>query len=33
MTHITLSTKAEHAGIRITLATAPQEVDPNTVGR
>src|SRR5258706_1941278 len=33
MTHITLSTKAEHAGIRITLATALKEVDPNTVGK
>lgn len=33
MTHITLSTKQTHTGIRITLATAPQEISPATVGK
>jgi len=33
MTHITLSTKQEYQGIRITLAIAPQEIGPDTVGK
>jgi len=33
MTHITLSTKPEHSGIHISLATAPQEVGPATAGK
>jgi leucyl aminopeptidase len=33
MTHITLSTKSEYQGIRIALATAPQEIGPGTTGK
>lgn len=33
MTHITLSTKQEHQGIRITLAAAPEEISPSMPGR
>ena len=33
MTHITLSTKQEHPGIHIVLATAPETLGPDTAGR
>ena len=33
MTHITLATKQEFQGIRITLATAPDEISPSTPGK
>ncbi len=33
MTHITLNTKKEHQGIRITLAIAPENISPDTPGK
>ncbi|HEY5729047.1 MAG TPA: leucyl aminopeptidase [Anaerolineales bacterium] len=33
MSHINLATRQEHQGICITLAAAPEEISPNTVGR
>lgn len=33
MTHITISTRSEHAGIRIALAAAPEEIGPGTAGK
>jgi leucyl aminopeptidase len=33
MTHITLSTKKEHTGIHLTLAVAPKDITPDTVGK
>ena len=33
MTHITLSTKTEHQGIRIMLAVAPKDISPDTPGK
>ena len=33
MSHITITTKASHEGIRIILAEAPKEVSPSTAGK
>jgi len=33
MTHITLSTKQEYSGLRFTLAIAPKDITPDTVGK
>src|SRR5262245_8658075 len=33
MTHITISTKKEHQGIRIVIAVAPKNISPDTAGK